>query len=72
MLHHQQSVLAAKGVKRVHLVSHEYAESVTIVAWANALGQTIPPVVLFKGTRKSHLFSIRIKSYYDTKRAVSM
>lgn len=48
MLHDQQSVLAARGAKRMHLVSHKRNESVTIVACANTLGQIIPPAVLFK------------------------
>lgn len=51
-IHHQQQVLARKGVKRVHLVAPEHAENVTIVACGNALGQAIPPMVLFKGKRK--------------------
>lgn len=50
-LHHQQRVLAAKGAKRVHLVSQEHGENATIVACANALGHVIPPVILFKGKR---------------------
>lgn len=56
-LHHQQSVLAAKGAKRVHLVAQEHAENATIVACANALGQAIPPVILFKGKRMKPTFS---------------
>lgn len=50
-LHHQQTVLAKKGAKRVHLVAPEHGENVSIVACANASGVAIPPMVLFKGQR---------------------
>lgn len=50
-LHHEQSVLAMKGAKRVHLITNEHAESVTIVGCVNALGVSISPMVLFKGKR---------------------
>lgn len=50
-IHHQQSVLAQKGVKRVHMVAPEHAESVTVVACCNALGNSIPPMIIFKGKR---------------------
>ncbi|KAI4472049.1 oligopeptide transporter-related [Holotrichia oblita] len=56
-LHHQQNVLAARGAKRVHLISHEYAENATIVACANALGQAIPPAILFKGKSMKPTYS---------------
>lgn len=56
-LHHQQSVLALKGSKRVHLVSQEHGENVTIVACVNALGNCIPPMILFKGSRKKPTYS---------------
>ncbi|CAH2088105.1 unnamed protein product [Euphydryas editha] len=36
-IHHQQTVLAQKGAKRVHLRSSKHAESVTIVGCINAL-----------------------------------
>ncbi|GJQ72795.1 hypothetical protein Trydic_g1445 [Trypoxylus dichotomus] len=42
-LHHQQTVLAAKGAKRVHLVCKEDAENATIVSCANAVGHAILP-----------------------------
>ncbi|XP_026318758.1 uncharacterized protein LOC113229402 [Hyposmocoma kahamanoa] len=50
-IHHQQTVLAQKGAKRVHLQSSEHAESVTIAGCVNALGTAIPPMVIFKGKR---------------------
>lgn len=56
-LHHQQSVLALKGSKRVHLVSQEHGENVTIVACVNALGNCIPPMILFKGCRQKPTYS---------------
>ncbi|XP_050298658.1 tigger transposable element-derived protein 1-like isoform X2 [Anthonomus grandis grandis] len=51
-LHHQQKVLTRKGIKRVHLIAPEHAENVTVVACGNALGQAIPPMILFKGVRQ--------------------
>lgn len=50
-LHHQQSVLAKKGAKRVHLVPPEHGENVTVVSCGNASGNSIPPAILFKGKR---------------------
>ena len=50
-LHHQQNVLAEKGSKRVHMVASEHAENVTIVACVNAVGWSIPPMIIFKGKR---------------------
>lgn len=50
-IHHQQQVLAEKGAKRVHLVSNEHAENVTIAMCVNAVGNAIPPMILFKGKR---------------------
>lgn len=50
-LHHQQTVLAKKGAKRVHLVAPEHGENITVVACANANGVAIPPGILFKGQR---------------------
>ncbi|XP_069702683.1 uncharacterized protein [Periplaneta americana] len=53
-LHHTQEVLAAKGTKRLHLIAPEHGEntSITIVACCNAVGQAIPPMILFKGKRR--------------------
>lgn len=50
-LHHQQSVLANRGTKRVHIVAPEHGENVSIVACGNALGQSIPPLIIMKGQR---------------------
>lgn len=50
-LHKQQSVYAKKGSKRVHMVAPEHGENVSIVSCGNALGQVIPPMILFKGKR---------------------
>ncbi|XP_068086296.1 uncharacterized protein [Anabrus simplex] len=50
-LHLQQHVLSKKGAKCVHIVSHEHAENVTVVACTIAIGNVIPPMVLFKGVR---------------------
>lgn len=50
-LHHQQTVLAKKGCKRVHLVAPEHGQNVTVVACGSASGVAIPPAILFKGSR---------------------
>lgn len=50
-IHKQQIVLAKKGAKRVHLTAPEHGENVSIVGCGNALGQSVPPFVLFKGKR---------------------
>ncbi|KAJ2949421.1 hypothetical protein O0L34_g15337 [Tuta absoluta] len=50
-LHKTPQVLAERGTKRVHMVGHEHAENVTVVSCGNALGQAIPPMILFKGKR---------------------
>ncbi|KAJ8939465.1 hypothetical protein NQ318_022518 [Aromia moschata] len=47
-LHHQQAVLAQKGVKRLHLVAPEHAENVTVVGCVSAIGTAIPPIIIFK------------------------
>lgn len=55
--HHQQTVLALKGAKRIHLQSSEHAESVTIAGCVNASGTAILPMIIFKGKRlKPELF----------------
>uniref|UniRef100_V5G523 DDE-1 domain-containing protein n=1 Tax=Anoplophora glabripennis TaxID=217634 RepID=V5G523_ANOGL len=48
-LHHQQSVLAKKGAKRVHLVAPEHGENVTVVSCGNASGISISAAIVFKG-----------------------
>lgn len=48
-LHHQQSVLAQKGAKRIHVISKEHSENVKIVGCVNAVGDIIPPMIIFKG-----------------------
>lgn len=50
-IHHQQTVLALKGSKRVHLIAPEHSENVTIVGCGNAIGSATPPMVIFKGKR---------------------
>nr|XP_023026974.1 uncharacterized protein LOC111514962 [Leptinotarsa decemlineata] len=53
-IHKLQQVYACKGVKRVHLISQEHAENVSIVSCGNAIGQVIPAMILFKGKRKKN------------------
>ncbi|KAB0804529.1 hypothetical protein PPYR_01499, partial [Photinus pyralis] len=55
-VHHQQTVLAQKGVKRLHLVAPEHAENVTVVGCVSASGTVIPPMIIFKGKRKKPEF----------------
>lgn len=50
-MHHQQCVLSERGVRRVHMVAPEHAENVTIVACCNAMGNSVPPMILFRGKR---------------------
>ncbi|XP_076824884.1 uncharacterized protein LOC143470554 [Clavelina lepadiformis] len=56
-LHHQQQVMAKKGAKRVHMVAAEHAENATLVVCANAAGNVIPPMVIFKGKRMKPEFA---------------
>ncbi|XP_049840339.1 uncharacterized protein LOC126285059 [Schistocerca gregaria] len=51
-LHKSPDVLAKKGVKCLHFVASEHWENVTIVSCGNAIGQVIPPTILFKGKRR--------------------
>lgn len=61
-LHHQQTVLAEKGAKRVHQMSNEHAESVTVVGCVNAVGNAIPPIILFKGKRLKPEFTDNLRA----------
>ncbi|CAB3259083.1 unnamed protein product [Arctia plantaginis] len=51
-VHKQHTVLAEKGSKRVHLIAPEHAENVTIAMCVNAIGTTIPAMIIFKGQRQ--------------------
>ncbi|XP_072389641.1 uncharacterized protein [Diabrotica undecimpunctata] len=42
-------VLAKKGEKRLHFVAPEHGENVPIVSCGTAVGQVIPPMIIFKG-----------------------
>lgn len=55
-IHHQQTVLAEKGNRRVHMIAQEHAENVTITACVNASGNAIPPMIIFKGKRLKEEF----------------
>lgn len=56
-IHKEPVILTRKGIKRVPFVAPEHAENVTVVSCGNAIGQIIPPVVLFKGQRNKPEFS---------------
>ncbi|CAG5059185.1 unnamed protein product [Parnassius apollo] len=51
-VHKQNTVLAEKGSKRVHLIAPEHAENVTIAMCVNTIGTAIPPMILFEGKRQ--------------------
>ncbi|XP_060807694.1 jerky protein homolog-like [Amyelois transitella] len=51
-VHKQHTVLAEKGSRRVHLIAPEHAENVTIAMCVNAIGTSIPAMILFKGQRQ--------------------
>lgn len=50
-LHHQRQVLAAKGTKIMQFIAQEHAENLTIAMCVNATGNSVPPMVIFKGKR---------------------
>lgn len=52
-LHRSPTVLSQKGKKRVHYRGKEHGENVTVVAAGSALGVVVPPMILFKGVRKT-------------------
>lgn len=56
-VHNQQTVLAQKGARRVHLIAPEHAQNVTIAMCINAVGTAIPPMIIFKGQRQKPEFS---------------
>lgn len=64
ILHHQQSVLALKGTKRVHLVSQEHGKNVTIVVCGKLC---VSPMILFKGSRKKTTIQITCQSEQSPK-----
>jgi len=49
--HKSFRVVAKRGTKRVYVRQPEHGENVTVVACVNALGNSIPPMILFKGKR---------------------
>ncbi|CAH1364933.1 unnamed protein product [Tenebrio molitor] len=56
-LHKEPKVLAKKGARRVHIIGNEHGENVTVVSCANAMGASIPPMILFKGKRMKAEFA---------------
>ena len=51
-LHHEQKVVTEKGRKRVHVIAPEHAENVTIVVCVNAVGNCVPPMIIFNGVNR--------------------
>lgn len=50
-VHKQNVVFAEKGYPRINLVALEHAENITIAMCVNAVGNAIPPMIIFKGIR---------------------
>lgn len=48
-LHKSLKVMAGKGSHRVHSRGKEHGENITVVGCVNATGNTVPPMILFKG-----------------------
>lgn len=51
-LHKSPTVIAKKGVRRVHSRGKEHGENVTVVGCGNGVGFAVPPFVIFKGKRR--------------------
>ena len=49
--HKPQKVIALRGAKKVHVRTSGNKSQITILACANAAGNTIPPMVIFEGKR---------------------
>lgn len=47
-VHKQNVVFAEKGYPRINLVALEHAENITIAMCVNAVGNAIPPMIIFK------------------------
>ena len=54
----QPKRIALKGMKKVHGLSTGNKSQITIVGCGNAAGQTLPPMVIFKGERFNHEWSV--------------
>ena len=54
----QPKRIAPKGMKKVHGLSTGNKSQITIVACGNAAGPTLPPMVIFKGERFNHEWSV--------------
>lgn len=61
-LHKDPRVLAKKGADRLHMVANEHGENATIVACGNAVGNVIPPMILFSGVRKNPAWETNMPS----------
>ena len=56
--HKQPKRIAPKGMRKVHGVSSGNKSQITVVACGNAAGQMIPPMVIFKGEKFNHEWSV--------------
>lgn len=56
--HKQPKRVAAKGTKKVHGPSSGDKSQITIVAACNAAGNTLPPMVIFKGEKLNHQWTV--------------
>ena len=55
--HKQLKRIAQRGTKKVHGRASGNKSQITVVACANAAGNTLPPMVIFKGERFNHEYS---------------
>ena len=51
---HLPNVVAQKGQKKVHYRVSGKKEQITVLGCVNAIGQSIPPMVTFKGKNLNH------------------
>lgn len=64
-LHKSPMVMAARGSKNVHIRAAEHGENVTVVACVNAIGNAIPPIILFKGKNRGFRYLYDRKGFND-------
>ena len=56
--HKQPKRVATKGMKKVHGPASGDKIQITIIAFSNAAGYTLPPMVIFKGEKFNHQWSV--------------
>ena len=56
--HKQPKRIAPKGMRKVHGVSSGNKTQITVVACGNAAGHVLPPMVILKGERFNHEWTV--------------